>query len=231
MRFAIVSDIHANLAALERVLDVIEKKGVDAVYCLGDTVGYGAHPNECVALVREKCAIALRGNHDAGALGDLPHTHFNAYGRSAIRWTKKKLTPKNVDYLRSLPFATTVDNITLAHASVPDPESWRYIVTWDEARRCFEGFSTRFCFIGHTHIPVIVSEEGRVNSMQQGKRHIINVGSVGQPRDGNPNAAFALVDGDRVEIVRVSYDVEKSARAILEAHLPDYLAQRLFVGT
>ena len=232
MRIAIISDIHSNLAALERVLEVAENMSVETVHCLGDIVGYGAHPNECVALVRSHCSIVIRGNHDSGAIGELSLNHFNPYGKSAIRWTHKHLSKENAGFLRHLPLVATMDTMTLAHASVPEPDGWRYVVTWDEARRCFTGFTSAACFIGHTHIPVVVSEDGQVNSYKPGKRHIINVGSVGQPRDGNPRASFALYDTDNggLEILRVPYDVERSAKAIFAARLPDYLAQRLFVG-
>jgi diadenosine tetraphosphatase ApaH/serine/threonine PP2A family protein phosphatase len=232
MRIAVISDIHSNLPALTKTLDVIESFSVDAIHCLGDIVGYGAHPNECVELIRERCSTVLCGNHDLGAIGKESLDHFNQYGRSAIRWTRKVLTPANAEYLGTLPFTVTREGITLAHASVPDPEEFRYVVTWPEAHHCFDAFTTPICFIGHTHIPVLVADDGQVNTYRPERRHLMNVGSVGQPRDGNPRSSFALYDEaeKRVEIIRVPYDIEASARAILDARLPDYLAQRLFLG-
>jgi predicted phosphodiesterase len=232
MRTAIISDIHANLAALERVLETAETLGVDQIHCLGDIVGYGPFPNECVELVRTHCTLVVKGNHDSGATGETPMDHFNDYGKNAIRWTRKHLSPANVEYLRSLPLIETQDATTLVHSSPVQPEEWQYVVTWADAHDCFTAFPTPLCFIGHTHVPVLVSDDGQINVYRPGHRHLMNVGSVGQPRDANPRASFGLHDPDRqqLEIIRITYDVEVTAKAILEARMPDYLAQRLFVG-
>lgn len=232
MRIAVISDIHSNLTALQRTFETIHQLSVDRIYCLGDIVGYGPSPNECIALVRERCSAVVKGNHDCGAIGEVPIEHFNTYGQSAIRWTRKHLTKKNAEYLTSLPLLRVEDDITLAHASPLHPEDWRYIFSWPDAHRCFSAFSTRICFIGHTHIPVIVGEDGSVNRFRDGRRFLINVGSIGQARDGNPGATFGLLDSGRnsFEILRQQYDIEATASAILEARLPDYLAHRLFLG-
>jgi len=232
MRIAVISDIHSNFQALERTFEVIDQLAVDQVFCLGDIVGYGPAPNECIALVRERCAVTVRGNHDSGAIDELPLDHFNSYGESAMRWTRKQLTEENAAFLRNLPFLHVQDSITLAHAAPLNPQSWRYIFAWPDAQRCFAAFSTPYCFIGHTHVPVVVGENGSVNRFQPGIRFLINVGSVGQARDGNPKASFGLLDTDKktVDIVRLDYDIEGAAQAILKANLPDYLAHRLFMG-
>jgi diadenosine tetraphosphatase ApaH/serine/threonine PP2A family protein phosphatase len=232
MRIAVISDIHSNLPALLRTFEEIDHLSVDRVFCLGDIVGYGPSPNECIALVQERCAAVVKGNHDGGVIGDVPLDHFNTYGQSAIRWTKKHITRKNAEYLSSLPLLRVVDDITLAHASPLHPEDWRYIFSWPDAERSFSAFSTHICFIGHTHIPVVVGEDGSVNMYRKGKRYLINVGSVGQARDGNPRATFGLLDTDNAsfEVLRVTYDIEATASAILAARLPDYLAHRLFLG-
>jgi len=232
MRIAVISDIHSNLPALLRTFEVIDQLSVDRVYCLGDIVGYGPSPNECVSAVQERCASVVKGNHDCGVIGELPLEHFNTYGQSAIRWTRKHITKKNAEYLSSLPLLRVMDDITLVHASPLHPEDWRYIFSWPDADRCFSAFSTCICFIGHTHIPVIVGEDGSVNMFRKGKRFLINVGSIGQARDGNPRATFGLLDTESVsfEILRVAYDIEATASAILAARLPDYLAHRLFLG-
>jgi diadenosine tetraphosphatase ApaH/serine/threonine PP2A family protein phosphatase len=232
MRIAVISDIHSNLPALLRTFEEIDQLSVDRVFCLGDIVGYGPSPNECIALVQERCAAVVKGNHDGGVIGDVPLDHFNTYGQSAIRWTKKHITRKNAEYLSSLPLLRVEDDITLAHASPLHPEDWRYIFSWPDAERSFSAFSTHICFIGHTHIPVVVGEDGSVNMYRKGKRYLINVGSVGQARDGNPRATFGLLDTGNAsfEIVRVTYDIEATASAILAARLPDYLAHRLFLG-
>jgi len=232
MRIAVISDIHSNLPALQRTFEVIDRLAVDRVYCLGDIVGYGPSPNECIALIRDRCMAVVKGNHDSGAIDEVPLDHFNVYGRNAIRWTKTHLTKKSAEYLRDLPLLHVEDDITLAHASPLHPEEWRYIFTWPEAHRCFAAFSTRICFIGHTHIPVVVGEDGSVNRFRDGRRYLINVGSVGQARDGNPRISFGLLDTatDTYEAMRVDYNIEATASAILAARLPDYLAQRLFLG-
>ncbi len=232
MRIAVISDIHSNLTALQRTFEVIDRLSVDRVYCLGDIVGYGPSPNECIQIVQERCSAVVKGNHDSGAIDELPLDHFNIYGKSAIRWTRTHLTQANVEYLRGLPMLRVVDDITLAHASPLNPEDWRYIFAWPDAERCFMAFSTRICFIGHTHIPVIVGEDGSVNTFRDGLRYLINVGSVGQARDGNPRISFGLLDTTAAtfEVMRVDYNIETTASAILAARLPDYLAQRLFLG-
>ncbi len=232
MRIAVISDIHSNLPALQRTFEVIDHLAVDRVYCLGDIVGYGPSPNECIDIIRERCAAVVKGNHDCGAIDELPLDHFNIYGKSAIRWTRTHLTETNVEYLRRLPMLRVLDGVTLAHASPLNPEDWQYIFAWPDAERCFPAFSTRICFIGHTHIPVIVGEDGSVNTFREGLRYLINVGSVGQARDGNPRISFGLLDttASKFEFMRVDYNIEATASAILAARLPDYLAQRLFLG-
>ncbi len=232
MRIAVISDIHSNLPALTRTFEVLDQLGTDRIFCLGDIVGYGPSPNECIALVRERCAAVVKGNHDSGAIGEVPLEHFNTYGKNAIRWTRKHLTRKNAEYLRDLPLLVVQDDITLAHASPLHPEDWRYIFAWPDAHRCFDAFGTRICFIGHTHIPVIVGEDGTVNMFRNDRRYLINVGSVGQARDGNPRASFGLLDTTRntYEVLRIEYDIEATAAAIFAAGLPDYLAHRLFLG-
>lgn len=232
MRIAVISDIHSNLPALQRTFEVIDQLSVDRIYCLGDIVGYGPAPNECVTLVRERCSAVVKGNHDCGAIGEVPIDHFNTHGQSAIRWTRKHLTRKNAEYLASLPLLHIDGECTLAHSSPLNPEDWRYIFSWPDAERSFSAFSTRVCFIGHTHIPVVVGEDGSVNMFRKGQRFLINVGSIGQARDGNPGATFGLLDTDKgsYEALRLTYDIEATASAILEARLPDYLAHRLFLG-
>jgi diadenosine tetraphosphatase ApaH/serine/threonine PP2A family protein phosphatase len=232
MRTAVISDIHANLEALRAVLRTIDTLGADRIVCLGDIVGYGPEPNDCLDLVQERCSAVILGNHDSGVLGDTPLDQFNEFGRAAIRWTRRRITKRNLEYLRSLPLIHSGDDATYVHASPLQPSSWRYVFAWPDARRCFQAFSTQFCFIGHTHIPVVVGENGTVNVFQDHQRYLVNVGSVGQARDGNPKASFGLLDTGKsnLEIVRVPYSIEVTAEAILQARLPDYLAQRLFLG-
>ena len=232
MRIAIISDIHSNLPALEAVLRRIVDLKVDAMYCLGDIIGYGPFPNECVELVRTHCAAAVKGNHDSGLLGETPTEHFNKYGQAAIEWTKNKITPQNLEYLRSLPVSYVDHDCTLVHSSPHQPTEWTYLMNWDQAEENFSAFSTKTCFIGHTHVPVVIGEDSSMNRFRADQRFIINVGSVGQPRDGNPESALGLLDTDKKTyvLVRVAYDISKTAQAIQDAGLPAFLGRRLFQG-
>jgi len=232
MRIAFISDIHSNLEALKRVLERIDQLGAERIYCLGDIVGYGPFPDPCVQLVRERCNAVVKGNHDAGATGELAIGHFERYGRVAISWTREHLSPENATYLKQLPLLLALEEITIAHATPHDPGSWRYVRSWPQMRECFSWFATTLCFIGHTHIPIIAAEDGSMNKFAARKRHLINVGSVGQPRDGNARASFGLLDTSTwtFDIVRVEYNAEVTAEAIKSAGLPDFLGQRLFQG-
>ncbi len=232
MRVAIISDIHANLAAFEAVLKKIETSGVDAVYCLGDTVGYGPYPDACVNLVRERCAVTLKGNHDSGLLSETPLEDFNMYGMKAILWSRKEVSAGNQAFLRDLPFTAVQEGCTFAHASPLQPDAWRYVMTLRAAQDNFTAFTTDVCFIGHTHVPVIIGEDGSINRMKNKGRYIINVGSVGQPRDHNPDAAFGIYDTTTTtyQLVRVPYDIAKTMQAIRSAGLSDFLAHRLSLG-
>jgi diadenosine tetraphosphatase ApaH/serine/threonine PP2A family protein phosphatase len=232
MRLAIISDIHSNIQALEKVLSAIDNLGIDQIYCLGDIVGYGPFPNECVEIVRKRCTLVIKGNHDSGVTGELELDHFNQFGRSAIIWTQKNISPDNLVFLKGLPLSASENGCTLAHATPHEPESWQYILSWRDAQECFESFGTPLAFIGHTHSPVIIGEDGKINQFRKDCRFLTNVGSVGQPRDGNPKASFCMADTTawKLEIVRVEYDIEAAAAASLKARLPDFLAQRLFLG-
>jgi len=233
MLIAIISDIHGNLPALEEVIKRIDEIKAEAVYCLGDTVGYGPFPNECVEIVQQRCAVTLKGNHDSGLTGETSLDDFNAYGLSAIQWTGTVITRMNLAFLRALPFTSEQHGVMLAHASPNHPESWTYVLTMRAAKENFAVLTTKICFIGHTHVPIVIGENGTVNQYVPEGRFIINVGSVGQPRDGNPQAAFGVYDTETQEyrLERVPYDIQRTARNIREHGLPEFLAQRLFQGT
>jgi putative phosphoesterase len=232
MRIALISDIHGNLQALCRVLEMARRERVETVACLGDIVGYGPYPNECTDLVREKCTIVVQGNHDAGAVGILTRREFNTEGCAAIEWTRKHLTQPNQKFLKELPAILVADDITFVHASPLEPRKWAYLATWRDAEDSFNHFATTYCCHGHTHIPAVVAANGAINTFQKGQRHIINAGSVGQPRDGNPRASFAILDTElpSASIVRIAYDIEATATAIRTAGLPEFLARRLSLG-
>jgi predicted phosphodiesterase len=232
MRFAILSDIHSNFPALSRAISIIDTLRIDHIYCLGDIVGYGAQPNHCVSLIRERAAFSVMGNHDLSALNPKEARYFNIDGRVAIEWTHRILTEENAAYLASLPYMHKTKLFTLVHASPKNPQQWNYVISVESAGQQFPHFSTQYCFIGHSHIPNVCGEDLETFSFVKGKRFLINVGSVGQPRDGNPMLSFGVLDTDvwSFEIIRSEYDIAQTARAIMDAGLPSFLADRLFKG-
>jgi diadenosine tetraphosphatase ApaH/serine/threonine PP2A family protein phosphatase len=233
MRIAIISDIHANLPALEGVLQRIGELKADATYCLGDIVGYGPFPNETVMLVQRHCSATVKGNHDSGVAGETALDQFNSYGQAGIRWTQECITIDNLEFLRSLPMTVQKDDLTIVHSSPVNPPEWTYVLTLQEAMEAFKAFSTRYCFIGHTHLPIMVGEDLLINHHTPGEgRYLINVGSVGQPRDRNPAAAFGLLDTEAgtYALHRVPYDIRRTMKAIRTAGLPGFLANRLLRG-
>jgi len=240
-RIGIFSDIHANLQALRATLETLEQvEKVDRLYCCGDIVGYGGNPNECVEIIRSLKCPTVAGNHDHAALGLTDTSYFNEVARRAISWTGEVLTPENAEFLRSLPMKIETDEFLIVHASPKDPEEWNYILTLGDARVNFEFFDQQICFIGHSHQPFIIEmAEGNLTcqaqpfvSIVEGHRYLINVGSVGQPRDGNPDASYAVYDREakRIEIKRVRYDLAAAQEAILGSGLPVQLADRLNHG-
>lgn len=240
-RVGILSDIHGNHHALMAVLESMDKLGLDRVFCLGDVVGYGARPNECIRLLRERGIPTLAGNHDHAAVGMIDITFFNDIAKKAVHWTRDRLEPEHAEWLKNLPYVQVLPpDFYFVHASPVDPPAWNYVLTFGEARHCFEVVSERFCFIGHSHQPAIVEKNGRDLSCPEGYsipirpecRYLINVGSVGQPRDRDPKACYVHVDLDdmQVHFVRVAYDIEGAQQAILDEELPQELAERLGHG-
>jgi predicted phosphodiesterase len=240
-RIGIFSDIHGNLQALETVLRVFEEsEQVDRLYCCGDIVGYGGNPNECCDVVRAKGYPTVAGNHDHAALKLTDISYFNEIAKTAIQWTGDVLTPENVEYLRSLPMQIEDEEMLIVHASPKEPEAWNYILTLGDARMNFEYFKQQICFIGHSHQPFIIEyTEGNLScpsnprvSVVEDHRYLVNVGSVGQPRDGNPDASYAIYDRKEqyIEIKRVTYDLDGAKQAILDNSLPPQLADRLNHG-
>jgi len=223
MRYAFISDIHANLEALESVFDDIDKQEIDEVVCLGDIVGYGANPNECVDLVKNRCPVTLLGNHDAAAIDALSTQHFNIHAKIAIEWTAQSLKKDAKSYLTSLPFRASRESMTFVHATPYEPNMWYYITSLEEAAFNFQFFDTKLCLVGHTHIPIIivldkdkelyVHQDTHVNLNEiEDARLLINVGSVGQPRDRNPRSCYGIYDDIKGEFYyrRVSYNIDKT---------------------
>ncbi len=239
MLYAILGDIHANYEALEAALQACEKLNVDRHYCVGDIVGYGADPSLCLQTLRELGCHSVAGNHDRAVTGKLDTAYFNAFAREAVDWTRKQLVQEQLDYLDSLELVIENPDITITHAGLHNPEAFDYIQTSYDAFRSFQVMKTLVCFIGHSHVPVTFLRGERIfistESQIQANEHdqcLINVGSVGQPRDDNPKAAFGTFDTDSklFQLYRIDYDIEKASRKILDAGLPTILAERLKLG-
>ncbi|HXG41264.1 MAG TPA: metallophosphoesterase family protein [Dehalococcoidia bacterium] len=246
MRIAIVSDVHANLVALEAVLRHAEAQGaLDGLWCLGDMVGYGPQPCQVLERLRESGAQAVVGNHDLAAVGLLPTDDFNPAAAAAVRWTARQLQEPQRRYIESLPQILQRDDFTLVHGTLRWPV-WEYLYSYDAARGHLRLQGTPFGLVGHTHIPMLVVEDdtlpqgcelfylpdGAVVELRQGPRLVINPGSVGQPRDGDPRASYAIYDSDRgtVSLHRVEYDIAATQRLMEAAGLPRWLSERLAVG-
>ncbi len=240
MRVAVISDVHANRHALDAVLAEIDDASVDALWCLGDTVGYGPEPNECCAVVRERADVCLAGNHDLVALGDLSVSEFNEDAAAAAVWTSKTLTSESRSFLGDLkPYAQS-DGVQLFHASARDPV-WEYILSEDAARGTFEATSTPLVLVGHSHVALALVLDGddlagglapAGADVELSGRWLLNPGSVGQPRDGDPRAAWLLLDlaARTAAFRRVTYPVEKTQAEMQAAGLPSLLAARLERG-
>ncbi len=246
MRYLIISDIHANLTAFEAVMQDAGKPGedYDFVWCLGDVVGYGPDPNECIQLLRSLPHLCLAGNHDWAALGRLDVRTFNTDARKAVTWTRETLTDQNLAFLEALPTTFVLDEFTLAHGSPREPV-WEYILDTLIAALNFPHFQTPYCLVGHTHTPVIfeqVNEQGESVSiapdysvevaLNNGTRRIINPGSVGQPRDSDPRAAYAMLDVEfkTWEFRRIPYDIAAVQARMRKVQMPDRLITRLEHG-
>lgn len=242
MRYLLLSDVHGNLHALEAVLKHANEKGYDYVLFLGDAIGYGAFPNECVELLMEISSKPLRGNHDSVIVHPSLAESMNPYAKEAIIWSIEQLSNKNRDFLANLPVKVKLNkDILLVHSTPNQPEEWYYIFSKEDAEGEFSGFDEWICAFGHTHIPVVfsmsthgseVSVTSHGTDLSTENRYMLNPGSVGQPRDGNPLASYAILDMNRktFKVYRVEYPIEKSQRAILDAGLPEILANRLLVG-
>jgi predicted phosphodiesterase len=241
MKYAILADIHANLTALEAVLrDIEDTGGVNAVWCLGDIVGYGPDPYQCVDLVRQHCSVCVAGNHDWATIRKIGAIHFNTAAGEAVVWTRKQLNSEHVKYLESLPLTIETGDFTLTHGSPHDP-IWEYILTEAEAQESLKYFKTCYSLIGHSHLPLFFECEksctlskpgaGSVIKLRE-KRSIINPGSVGQPRDNDPRASYMVYDNELGEITlhRVKYDIPAVQLRMKAAGLPEKLINRLAWG-
>jgi len=242
---AVISDIHGNLEALKVVIEDIEAHRIKRVWCLGDIVGYGPQPNECIELLGKLQLTSVAGNHDLGIIGRLDLDYFNAPGQTALKWQRRRLDLKNANFLKGLTVQERpTPDIIMVHASLRNP-TWEYIYSAGIAAANFKHLDMKVCFFGHTHLPIIyrreenmelktveppINEEyGLVNDESL---WMINPGSVGQPRDNNPQAAYLIFDRKKMKLEsrRLDYPIIKTRELIREYGLPPYLSERLVVG-
>jgi len=240
MRYAILSDIHGNLPALKAVLkDCIHQK-VETFLCAGDIIGYGAYPHECIDIVRQVTSVCVGGNHDWAAAGRLDASYFTEDGKAAIAWTRARMSLDEIQYLTSLSLTERHEDFEIAHGSILNPSQFVYLDDVIKASEVFPLMQSAVCFVGHTHTPqVFIFHNDQVTfslsdtiEMDSDCKYLINVGSVGQPRDGNPLASYCLYDTDFkiIQIKRQSYDIQAAQTKIIESGLPSSLAKRLAEG-
>lgn len=239
MRFAIFGDIHANLHALQSVMADAKAQACTHYVCMGDIVGYNAFPTECLDMVRKLECPVVKGNHDeqASMLGD--QESFNPLAEEAMNWTREQLSEPDKDWLRGLRLQRQVRDFTIVHATLDTPHKWGYVFNQLDAAASFNYQHTTLCFIGHTHTPKAYVRDGSVRTialealaLQPGKKYLVNVGSVGQPRDGDWRSAYCIYDTatEEIHLRRVTYDLDGAQKAIIAAGLPRKLADRLAVG-
>ena len=241
MLYGICSDIHSNATAFRAVLESMRDNGVERKVCLGDIVGYGVDTDECVDLVRENMDFCLIGNHDSVAVKNESSEGFNPYAKQAIEWTQKHLSKESVAYIRSLPYIHEENDICFVHASPLSPADWVYVTDLEDALNAFDHFSERYCFVGHTHSPVIIASRPMAIPkildeyeyvIANTERLLVNVGSVGQPRDRDPRACWCLLDTETkcVRLIRVDYDIRETQNRMKKQGMPSFLIDRLSVG-
>lgn len=241
MRIAFFSDVHSNLEALQAVLDDAKEHKVEKFHFLGDAVGYGPDPNECVKIVCDLSEICLYGNHDYAALGLMDISYFNPYAAEAIRWTQSNLSTESKDLFKDFKMTAKVDDIFLVHGTPGNPEEWDYLLDLADAEYNFPAFEEKVCLVGHSHVPVVFKKKGEERALLSREvevffkddwRYIINIGSVGQPRDNDPRASYLIYDKAerRLFLRRVEYDFTITQKKMAELGLPKYLYDRLAVG-
>jgi len=241
MLYGICSDIHSNATAFKAVLESMHDNGVERKVCLGDIVGYGVDTDECVDLVRENMDFCLIGNHDSVAVKNESSEGFNPYAKQAIEWTQKHLSKESISYIRSLPYIHEENDICFVHASPLSPADWVYVTDLEDALNAFDHFSERYCFVGHTHSPVIIASRPLAIPkildeyeyvIANTERLLVNVGSVGQPRDRDPRACWCLLDTETkcVRLIRVNYDIRETQNRMKKQGMPSFLIDRLSVG-
>ena len=239
MRYGIIADIHANLEGLQVVLEDIKQQKCTHVVCLGDVVGYGANPKECLDIIRGMNIPVVKGNHDEYIGSSEDPEGFNDAAAEAVSWSRNQLTEDDRKWLRDLKYFRLVANFSIVHATLDAPQRWGYVFEKLEAAASFTYQNTQVCFFGHTHVPVAFIRDTGVRGgtyskfrVEAGKKYFVNVGSVGQPRDGDPRAAYVVYDlpQQTIELRRLEYDIPTAQRKIRAAGLPERLAERLATG-
>ena len=239
MKYAIIADIHANLEALEVVLEDTKQQNCTHYACIGDVVGYNANPKECLDIIRESAMPCVKGNHDEYCSGAGSLEGFNPHAAEAVNWTRRQLTEEDRKWLQDLKYIRLIASFSMVHATLDGPQRWGYVFDKLAAAASFTYQNTGVCFFGHTHVPVAFVRDSVVRGgtyskfkVETGKKYFINVGSVGQPRDGIPKAAYVIYDMDEstIELRRLDYDIPKAQAKIRAAGLPERLAERLAHG-
>lgn len=239
MKLAIIADIHSNLEALHAVLEDANKRKVTGFVCLGDVVGYNADPVECLKIVQDLDCPVVRGNHDHYCSHNDNLDGFHPLAADVVDWTRRQLSEEQRAYLRGLRYVSRVETFTIVHSTLDTPEMWGYVFDKLEAEASFAYQTTSLCFFGHTHVPLAFERADTVRAglyakirISLGKKYFINVGSVGQPRDGDPRAAYVTFDlfNNEIELHRIPYDYRITQKKIIDAGLPGRLAARLAVG-
>ena len=239
MKYAVIADIHANLEALRVVLEDAKKQNCTHYVCLGDVVGYNANPKECLDIIRDTGMPCVKGNHDEYCSSETNLEGFNPHAAEAIQWTRQQLTEEDRQWLKELKYIRLVASFQVVHATLDGPQRWGYVFDRLAAAASFTYRNTAVCFFGHTHVPVAFIRDSVVRGgtyskfkIEPGRKYFVNVGSVGQPRDGNPKAAYAIYDMDEgsVELRRLDYEISAAQAKIMAAGLPPRLAERLALG-
>ena len=239
MKYAIIADIHGNLDAFQVVLEDIRAQNATHVVCLGDVVGYNARPKECLDIVRSMNIPCVKGNHDEYCSTENHLEGFNPHAAEAVQWTRNQLSAEDKKWLNDLKYTRMAANFTMVHATLDAPDRWGYVFDKLAAAASFPYQNTQVCFFGHTHVPVAFMRDTQVRGgtyskfkVEPGKKYFVNVGAVGQPRDGNPKAGYVVYDMDEgsIELRRLDYDIAAVQAKIRNAGLPERLAERLAIG-
>jgi len=240
VKYAVISDIHSNLEALQAVIEDVRTRGVSSVFFAGDAVGYGPDPDLCTLIIKDTCQAAVAGNHDRAAVGLASDQGFNEVARLALAWTRAQLSESSIEFLRSLPLTLSLEkqDAILVHATPKDPETWRYLFRTGDISENFDYFAQRICYLGHSHTPFVAEllpsgdiqiHRGAVRLGQPGK-YIVNCGSVGQPRDGDPRACYVIFDHGTIQFPRVEYERGQTQSKMTRQGLPEILVERLSRG-